>query len=398
MTIYIPRVMEQELLDMAKSYPVVTVTGPRQSGKTTLVKHCFPDKDYVSLEDLDERQFAKADPREYLARFPKGVILDEIQRVPELLSYIQGIVDQAEIKGMFILTGSHQLQLHRSETQSLAGRTALLKLLPLSIRELESAGYALDADHYILNGQYPRVYKDSLSPTKTYRDYVQTYIERDVRDIIQIRDLSQFQNFVKLCAGRIGQVFNSSNLSHELGVSHATVKSWLSVLEASFIITLLPPYFENFGKRIIKSPKLYFNDVGLACYLLNITSMDQLGRDPHKGSLFENLVVLEYIKNCQNLGIEPDAYYFRDSNQNEVDLVVRAGNYLYPIEIKSSTTFSTHFLKGLKYFSSVAQERVPLGYLMYAGDIEQKVQGAQVLNFKHMYQVVQSSHEVKPAS
>ncbi len=389
----IPRELSIELRTMAQSYPVVTILGPRQSGKTTLSKKMFPDKPYISLENIDERTFAESDPRGFLDRFPDGAILDEIQRQPQLLSYIQGIVDENEIKGMFILTGSHQLELHESISQSLAGRTAILKLLPFTIAELAQGNIELSLDEYIYNGMYPRIYKENLSPTKFYRDYVQTYIERDVRKMLNIKDLSQFQHFLKLCAGRIGQVFNSSNISNELGISHPTVKNWLSILEASFIIFRLQPYFENFGKRIVKSPKLYFTDVGLATYLLDITSKEQIVRDPLRGNLVENLVICELMKNQLNRGFEPGFYYFRDSHGNEVDLLFKVGNDLIPIEIKASKTFNSDFLKGLKSFKSLAEQRCPYGFLIYSGEQEQAIDTFQVYNYKHMTKILDRIHQ-----
>lgn len=377
------RQITSELMTMALNYPVVTILGPRQSGKSTLVKHAFTHKPYVSLENPDERSFAQHDPRGFLDRFPHGAILDEIQRVPQLLSYIQGIVDENEQKGFYILTGSHQLELHESITQSLAGRTAILKLLPFNIAELGSLQLN-NLDDYLFHGMYPRVFKDSLNPTKFYRDYVQTYVERDVRRMVNIKDLSLFQHFLKLCAGRIGQVFNSNGLSNELGVSNHTIKNWISILEASFLIFRVQPYFENFGKRIIKSPKLYFTDVGLAAYLLDIISVEQIVRDPLRGNLVENFVISEIVKQRLNMGYEPSIYFYRDSNHNEVDVVFKFGNQLIPIEIKSSKTFNPHFLKGIHYFKSITETRSPLGVLIYAGNQEQCVNNVFVYNFKNV--------------
>jgi predicted AAA+ superfamily ATPase len=381
------REIATELTDMAKHYPIVTLLGPRQSGKTTLVKKHFPEKAYVSLENLDERDFAQSDPRGFLNRFPNGAILDEIQREPTLLSYLQEIVDKADINGLFILTGSHQLELHASITQSLAGRTAMLKLLPLTLAELSQHAPPLSLDEYLLHGMYPRIYKNNLNPTKFYRDYVQTYIERDVRKMINLKDLGLFQKFLKLCAGRTGQIFNRQNLSNELGISNNTVSHWLSVLEASFLVFTLPPYFENFGKRLIKSPKLYFTDVGLATYLLDIYTAEQLTRDPLRGQLVENLVISEFLKNQFNRGLESGLYFYRDSNQNEVDLLFKSGHNLIPIEIKSSTTFNRDFLKGLKYFHSIAPDRMPFGMVIYAGEQEQKIDYTHIFNYKSMKKI-----------
>lgn len=377
-----------EMLEMSKSYPVVTLLGPRQSGKTTLSKALFPQKPYVTLEDLDERSFAEKDPRGFLARFSEGAIFDEIQRVPALLSYIQGVVDRVDKKGFFILTGSHQLALHESVSQSLAGRTAILKLLPFDINEVASITQQFSLDEYLYHGMYPRIYKDNLQPTKFYRDYVQTYLERDVRQMINVKDLGLFQQFLKLCAGRTGQIFNSNNLSNELGVSYHTVSNWLSILEASFVIFRLQPYFENFGKRIIKSPKIYFTDVGLATYLLDITNKEQISRDPLRGSLVENLIVSEFIKNRLNKGLEPNFYFYRDSNQNEIDLIFKEGNNLTPIEIKASQTFNPQFLKGLDYFKALTKERCKRGILIYGGEQEQRLRDFFIYNFRHVGQAL----------
>lgn len=380
----IKREIIPELKSLAKDYPVVTLIGPRQSGKTTLVREIFPKKPYINLEAPDTRQFAESDPRAFFEQVPEGAILDEIQRVPLLLSYIQTIVDQKPSKkGLFILTGSHQLELHQAITQSLAGRTALLRLLPLTINELHTVDIDLGLDDYLLQGFYPRIYKEQLDPTKAYRNYFQTYIERDVRLLIHIKDLTTFQRFIKLCAGRIGQILNVHSLANDLGVSSHTVKHWLSILEASFVTFQLLPYYENFGKRIIKSPKLYFTDVGLASYLLDIENLTQLRRDPLRGNLVENLVILELMKTRFNQGLDHQLYYYRDSHQNEVDVIFKRAHELIPIEIKAAQTFQTEYLKGLKYFSQLVGERAPDGFLIYAGIQEQPIEKFRVINFKH---------------
>lgn len=385
----INREIQREMLEMSSSYPVVTVIGPRQSGKTTLVRALFKNKPYVSLENPDDREFATVDPRNFLSKYPDGVILDEIQHVPSLLSYIQGIVDESQQKGQFILTGSHQLALHQSITQSLAGRTSVLTLLPLSISELQQATDFSHLDQYLYHGMYPRIYNDKINPTKYYRDYIQTYIERDVRQLVNIKDLTQFQKFIKLCAGRVGQLFNASSVGNELGISNHTVQQWLSILEASFVTIRLQPYFENFGKRITKSAKLYFTDVGLAAYLLDIREEGQISRDPLRGNLAENFMVMEFIKHALNSGQEPTCYFYRDSNNREVDLLFKLGNELVPIELKSSMTFHTEFLKGLKYFEKVAgEERVKYGYCVYAGQQEQVVTKFNVVNYKNIKLIV----------
>lgn len=377
------RQIAKELISLASSYPVVTVIGPRQSGKTTLVRFVFPDKPYISLEDLDIRNLAQIDPRSFLEQFPDGAILDEIQRVPDLLSYIQTIVDASNQKGLFILTGSHQLELNQAITQSLAGRTALLTLLPLSLDELVEAGVDFSLNEVLLKGGYPRIYKDALDPTKAYRNYFQTYVERDLRQLISVKDLSQFERFVRICAGRVGQILNMQDIGGEIGVSSHTVKEWISILEASFIVFRLQPYFENFGKRIVKSPKLYFTDVGLATYLLEIENESQINRDPARGHLFENLIVLELLKWRYNEGLDPHLYYYRDVQKKEVDVIYKQGNRLVPIEIKSSKTFNSEFLEKVHFFQKLAGDRAPSGYIIYGGDQEQGIHAVNLLNYKH---------------
>jgi predicted AAA+ superfamily ATPase len=378
---FLPRDIQSEMMAMANAYPIVTVLGPRQSGKTTLVRQLFIHKPYVSLENPDDRSFAELDPRGFLEQYPNGAILDEIQRLPILLSYLQGIVDLRPTKGQFILTGSHQHELHQSVSQSLAGRTALLTLLPLCLAELPTLLQNEELDYYLYHGMYPAVYHDALEPTKFYRNYLQTYVERDVRQMIHIKDLSRFQHFIRLCASRVGQLFNASNISQALGVSSNTVHHWLSILEASFVIYRLQPYFENFGKRMIKSPKLYFTDVGLATYCLDIQTQAQLARDPLRGSLAENFVISEFIKHRTNQGLEPNAYFYRDSNQHEIDLLMKQGHDLIPIEIKSSKTFHPEFLNGLRYVKEIAPDRFKSGYLIYAGAHEQRIHDFSVVHF-----------------
>lgn len=383
------RELETELKDLAKGYPVITVIGPRQSGKTTIVQHAFPEKMYANLEYPDIRALAFKDPRGFLDQFPNGAILDEIQRVPQLLSYIQPLVDKKDQKGMFILTGSHQLELQEAISQSLAGRTAILTLLPLNLAELERAGFDLSVNEWILKGGYPRIYKENLDPTKAYRSYFQTYVERDLRQVIQVKDLIQFERFVQILAGRIGQILNMEEIGGEVGLSSHTVKHWISILEASFIVFRLSPYFENFGKRIIKSPKLFFNDAGLAAYLLGIENETQLNRDPLRGNLFENAIILELKKYRLNRGLDPSLYYYRDIQKNEVDIIYKKGYELVPIEIKSSKTFHQEFIQKLQYFQIIAKKRAPQSYLIYAGDLEQNVLTTKLLNFRHATQAIQ---------
>lgn len=385
----IQRAILTELLEIAAGYPIVAITGPRQSGKTTIAKEAFPAKPYTNLEELDIRGFAQEDPRRFLAQFPEGAILDEIQNVPELLSYIQSIVDQKDKPGMFILTGSHQLELQQTVTQSLAGRVGLLQLLPFTIAEVQSAVSDMSVDDYLLHGFYPRIYKDNLDPTKSYANYVHTYLERDIKQLINVKDLNTFRKFIKLCAGRIGQILNLTGLANEVGVSSHTIKHWLSMLEASYIIILLQPYFENFGKRIIKSPKLYFNDVGLASYLLGIETVTQVSRDPLRGSLFENLVLMELIKQRLNAGKDPRFYYYRDSNQHEIDIIYQVGHQLIPIEVKASETYHRDFTKTLRYFHDIAASRCGNSYVVYAGQHEQRVGEISVLNYQNTHVIIE---------
>ena len=385
----IPRMLLPVLLKLASQYPIVTIMGPRQSGKTTLIQHAFPNKAYVNLEYPDLRALARTDPRYFLAQYPLGAIFDEIQQVPELLSYLQGEVDANQTPGRFILTGSHQLQLHYAITQSLAGRTALLTLLPFSLAELNTYCHDKTIDELLWRGFFPRLHVHGLDPVQTYRDYLHTYVEKDIRQIQNIKDLSLFQRFISLCAGRIGQVLNKGSLASDLGISDKTIESWLALLEASYIIVRLQPYFENFGKRVIKSPKLYFVDVGLACYILGIENSQQLSRDPLRGFLFENMVVIDLMKARLHRGRDPNLYFYRDQHQLEVDLIYKHGHELVPIEIKVSQTFNSQFLKPLQHYQkNIAQDRVKNGYLIYSGKFEQQLGDIQLLNFMHAEQVV----------
>lgn len=382
------RSLSTKILSLASQYPVITLTGPRQSGKTTLVRSAFPEKKYSNLEAPDVQEIAKADPRSFLEQFPEGAILDEIQRVPSLLSYIQVNVDEFPQKGKFILTGSHQLELHQAITQSLAGRTAVLCLLPLSLDELSEAHIEQSLDEVMIRGGYPRIYKDKLEPTQAYLSYFQTYIERDVRQLVHIKDLTTFQRFIRILAGRIGQVVNYDGMAGDVGVSSKTIKEWLSILEASFIIFRLQPYFENFGKRIIKSPKIYFTDVGLATYLLGIETVEQIRRDPLRGNLVENLVVLELLKARLNQGRDPQLYYFRDAHGHEVDIIFQSANILIPIEVKAGKTFNTDFLKNLHFFQKLVGDRAPKGFVVYTGEQEQQIGPCHLLNYTHVQQIV----------
>jgi predicted AAA+ superfamily ATPase len=379
--IMIGRHLTNELNEMSKVYPVVTLLGPRQSGKTTLVRTVFINKPYVNLEQLEARQLAIEDPQMFLDQYPEGAVLDEIQRAPTLLSYIQVIVDEKKEMGQFILTGSHQLSLHEAISQSLAGRTAMLKLLPLSMQELKNENIEYNLEELILKGGFAKLYGVKLAPDKYYSHYCQTYIERDVRQLINVKDLLKFQSFMRMCAARIGRLWNASQISNELGISVPTVNEWLSVLEASFLVFRLPPYHRNYGKRITKTPKLYFTDVGLVSYLLGIETEKQVARDPCRGFLVENLVIVELLKYRYNEGKEARLYYYLDQSQNEVDVIVEQGHLIIPIEIKAGQTFRKDFLKGLIKFQEISNSDLS-GYVVYTGSQTQKIQKNKLINYK----------------
>jgi hypothetical protein len=385
----IQREMVDSILKVMNQFPVITITGPRQSGKTTLVQSIFSDFEYFSMEDPDIREFALTDPRRFLNKSKSPIILDEIQRAPELLSYIQGMVDKQPQSTHFILTGSHQFKLMDNINQSLAGRTIIFKLLPFSLPELNQLSPELELDTLLIQGLYPGVHDRKLNATLAYKNYFETYVQKDLRELIQIKDLRLFTKFVKLCAGRIGQLFSANSLSNEVGVSVPTIQSWISILEASYIIMLLEPYYENIGKRLIKSPKLYFYDVGFAAYLLGIETETQMERDPLRGNLYENLVLMELVKKRYNKGLDHNLYFYRDSNQNEVDIVYQSSRILIPFEIKSSETFSKHFLKGLKYFQNLFPKRVNNGYLVYSGNIEKVLNDFKIIHYKNVSKMIE---------
>ncbi len=361
------RTMEPVLRDLARKYPIVTVTGPRQSGKTTLCRAVFKDKTYVSLETPDTRRFAIEDPRGFLNKHAEGAILDEIQRAPELLSYLQTLVDEDPRKGLFILTGSQQFEIMSQIDQSLAGRTAILKLLPLSLEELSEQPGVKNWSRMILSGFYPRIHKDHLDPAQALGDYLETYVERDLRNIVSLKNLTLFQKFVKLCAGRVGGLLNLNSLANDAGVSHTTARDWMSLLEAGYIVFLLEPYHANISKRLVKSPKLYFYDVGLASRLLGLENEGQVARDPLLGGLFENLVVIEALKYRYNRGKKSDLSFFRDSRGHEVDLLVNRGPEAFPIEIKAGATIASDYFKGLDDFAATFPKLPRRGGIVYGG-------------------------------
>jgi len=377
---YIPRNAESRLQQFTSGYPIVVVTGPRQSGKSTLVKHAFPDHRYVSLEDLDQREFAETDPRGFLQQFSGGAILDEAQRCPALFSYLQTRVDERQQPGEFILTGSQQFDLLSGITQSLAGRAALLTLLPMSYDELQHAGKVGDTlDQVIFEGAYPPIFDRDLEPRPWYGNYVRTYLERDVRQFINVQDLGTFQRFLKLCAGRTGQLLNLSSLANDCGITHNTAKSWISVLEASYIVHLLPPHHQNFNKRLVKTPKLYFLDTGLATWLLGIQDSDQLTTHAQRGALFETWVISELLKARYNAGEASNLYFWRDRSGHEVDLLIDQGTHLSPLEIKSGQTINKDYFKGLDFWRKLAGETAGKAWLVYGGDARQNRSDVTVL-------------------
>ncbi len=378
----IKRDLSRKLKALALKFTVVSVVGPRQSGKTTLVRSVFPRFKYVTLEDIDTREFALRDPRGFLSTYSAGVIIDEVQRAPSLFSYIQSEVDKKGKAGQFILTGSQNFLLLEGISQTLAGRVAILRLLPFSLGELKEAGYKLaNPDEYIFTGFYPRIYDKKISPVEWYHNYIQTYVERDVRLVKNITDLHVFQKFVKLCAGRVGQILNLSSLGIDCGITHNTAKAWLSLLEASYIIFLLTPYYKNFNKRLVKMPKIFFYDTGLACSLLGIQNKTQLMSHYLRGSLFESFILSEIIKYKFNRGQEHDCYYWRDKTGNEIDCITEIGGSALKVEIKSAKTITEDFFAGFKYWRRVTRSNGKSSYLIYGGNESQKRKFADVVSW-----------------
>lgn len=364
----VARTLQEKMLYLSTKFPFVLITGPRQSGKSTLVRHAFPDYRYVSLEEMDNRQYAQDDPRGFIAEYQDRTIIDEVQRVPALLSYLQTHTDLAGKNGMYILTGSQNFQLLSSIDQSLAGRVGILTLLPFSHKEMLSGGILPPTiDEEIFCGGYPRLYDNALSPLDYYPSYIATYVERDVRGVKDIGNLSTFVKLIKLCAGRIGQLLNMSSLATECGVSIPTINSWLSVLQSSYIVYLLHPDYRNFAKRLVKTPKLYFYDTGLACSLLEIKSASQVSSHYLRGGLFENMVINELLKRKVHIGEHPSFSFWRDSNGNEVDLLMNEGDYIEAVEIKSGQTYNSDFFKNLKYWGNLSGENADHRKVIYGG-------------------------------
>ena len=380
----IERALGTKILEAAGQYPVVTLLGPRQSGKTTLVKRLFPDYRYANMEDPDVRALAQDDPRTFFEMNPEPLVLDEIHRVPELLSRIQVKVDEDRgRKGRFILTGSHQPRLKEAVSQSLAGRTAELELWPLSLEELGGAAEGVATDEILLRGFMPEAWAGTVAPTDFHRNYFRTYVERDVRTLLEVRNAAAFEKFLHLLAGRIGQLANLDGLAGEVGVSVPTIGHWLAVAEASFIAFRLRPWHANVGKRFVKSPKIYFADVGLAAYLLGIETPEQLARDPLRGNLFENMVVADLVKLRTNAGRDPGLFFVRDSKGFEVDALFAFGGDLLPMEIKSSRTYAPGLVKNLGAFRKVLPGCGP-ARLLYDGEDYPARSGVECLNFRRI--------------
>ena len=384
----IKRDITPHLVKLFKQYPFVTLTGPRQSGKTTLCRETFPRLKYVNLEDPNQREFAQSDPLNFLSQLEGGAILDEIQRVPDLLSYLQVLADEKRENSLFVLTGSENLALSRSVGQSLAGRTALLCLLPFSLPERQRTGASNSIDHILYSGFYPRIHDQGLDPQQVLGDYFETYVERDVRSIAEIRNLSAFRLFVRLCAGRIGQLVNTVSLGSDAGVSHPTAQKWLTLLEASYILFRLPPFHANVRKRLVKSPKLYFYDVGLARYLLGIERPEQIATHPSRGALFENAVVVETLKYRFNRGHRSNLYFFRDSKGLECDLLFETGHGMGAIEIKAGATVASDYFDSLDRISELIPQ-ISTKAIVYGGTTRQSRSTGEIVPFPDLYSVLE---------
>ena len=381
--LYLNRTMEGIIKEAFKYFSVISVTGPRQSGKSTLLKHLFPDIPKYSLKDVNVREFAEHDPVAFLHQHSEGMFIDEVQKVPQLLEYIQGIVDDnPDCK--FLLTGSSNFELLHGLCESLPGRAGVYELLPMTYRESESTIGGMSLDEFLYSGLYPAVCAKKNKAKLFYPSYVKTYLERDVRDLLKIKDQMLFIRFMKLCAARVGSIFNASEIASQLGIDSKTITSWLSVLQASYLVTLLPPYYENISKRLVKSPKLYFNDPGLACFRLDIESPRQLERDKMRGAIFENYVVMEVIKHRYNRGLLNGVYFYRDSNQNEVDILLKEEGEITAIEVKSSMTYHTSFENSISKLSEWIKTPVTNRMIVYSGDFENTTSNIKLLNYRHL--------------
>lgn len=381
--LYLHRSIEDVIIEASNYFSVISVTGPRQSGKSTLLKYLFPSKPKYSMKDINVRQFAENDPVAFLRQHPRGMFIDEIQKTPQLLEYIQGIVDDNP-DCQFLLTGSSNFELLQGLCESLPGRAGVFELLPMTYSETESTMSELPLDEFLYNGLYPAICAKKNKAKLFYPSYVKTYLERDVRDLLKIKDQLQFMRFMKLCAARIGSIFNASELAPQVGVDSKTITHWLSVLQASYLVTLLPPYFENISKRLVKSPKLYFNDPGLACFLLDIESPRQLERDKMRGAIFENYVVMEVIKHRYNRGLLNGVYFYRDSNQNEVDILLKQEGEITAIEVKYSMTYHPSFEKHISKLSEWIKTPVSKKLIVYSGDFENTAGDINLINYRHL--------------
>ncbi len=381
--LYLTRSIEEIITEASQYFSVISVTGPRQSGKSTLLKHLFPNVPKYSLKDVNIREFAEHDPIAFLRQHPKGMFIDEIQKVPQLLEYIQGIVDDAP-DTQFLLTGSSNFELLSHLSESLPGRAGVFELLPMTYSETAPTMSEASLDEFLFGGLYPAVCARKNKPRLFYPSYVKTYLERDVRDLLKIKDQMQFMRFMKLCAARVGSIFNASELSAMLGVDSKTVTHWLSVLQASYLVMLLPPYYENISKRLVKSPKLYFCDPGLACFLLDIESPRQLERDKMRGAIFENYVVMEVIKHRYNRGLLEGVFFYRDSNQNEVDILLKEEGEITAIEVKSSMTYHSSFADSITKLSDWIKTPVARKMIVYTGDFENTTSDVKLINYKNL--------------
>ena len=380
---YINRSMEKVITEAAAYFSVISVTGPRQSGKSTMLKHLFPTFKKFSLKDLNVRDFAQNDPVAFLNQTNEGMFIDEVQKVPDLLEYIQGIVDDNPDR-KFLLTGSSNFELLKGLSESLPGRAGVFELQPMSFVEARQQLAGKDINTMLFEGLYPAICAGKNKARFFYPSYVKTYLEKDVRDLLQIQNQLQFARFMKLCAARVGSLFNASEVANEVGVDSKTITRWLSVLQASYLVTLLPPYFQNVSKRLVKTPRLYFNDPGLACYLLDIETETQLDRDKMRGAIFENYVVMEVVKHRLNQGREGGVYFYRDSNQNEVDILWKQEGELTAIEVKSSMTYSPSFEKSLKKIDQWMEEPVRQKVIVYNGDFENVAGDIKVVNYRNL--------------
>jgi len=385
----IPRRIGEIAKHLFTKYPVISITGPRQSGKTTLIKHIFSHLPYISLEDPDESQFAINDPRGFLKRFPKGAMLDEVQRTPQLFSYIQTEVDGKGENGQFVISGSQNFLLLESISQSLAGRVAVLKLLPLSMSELKKRNLVPNNyEDLIFTGFYPGIYANKISPEFFFPNYIQTYVERDVRSIKQIGDLNSFTRFMQLCAGRIGQLLNITSLANDCGIAVNTAKSWISILESSYTIFLLQPHHQSFNKRLVKMPKLYFYDTGLASSLLRVEKADQLTSHFMVGSLFENMIIVEMLKHRYNQGKQSNLFFWRDNKGKEIDCLLEEAGRLIPVEIKSGRTFNQDYLSNLKYWNGISGNLPENTFLVYGGEKDYPTTYGNVIGWRKVEELL----------